>query len=353
LEIEAIKCATQLDGLRVITVGGMTATWDFHVVRVFESNPNWAVNLRTWGEAGVVTDGPDGKSGDRGIKMMFVGYPANRESDSVRMWDRSTNGVVTTRDVIWMERMYYECPNDAFFNIRSSPLDTDAKYADDVTRSNDSSTTVEAEGSNDDLQETTGVRWAEPISTTTMIEPEAGEAGVQIASVTRSGRMVKQPNRLIEMMDVSVSAAEILYLEAMAELDNNEVIAESRELALVGAGIGGGFANTNDLKVINYREAMQSPDRAAWEEEINTEYDRFKKFNVITVVPCSELPKNAKVMSMTGAMEKKSDWKCHGRLNARGYEHLDGKHYYSDSIAAPVTNPNTIRIVWTLLAMIS
>ena len=63
--------------------------------------------------------------------------------------------------------------------------------------------------------------------------------------------MVKQPTRLIEMMDVSVSAAEIQYLEAMVELDNNEVIAEGRELALVGAGIGGGFANTNELKVMN------------------------------------------------------------------------------------------------------
>jgi hypothetical protein len=68
---------------------------------LFKSNPYWAVNLRTWGGAGVVTDGADGKSGDRGIKMMFVGYPANRESDSVCMWDPSTNGVATTRDVIF------------------------------------------------------------------------------------------------------------------------------------------------------------------------------------------------------------------------------------------------------------
>ena len=58
----------------------------------------------------------------------------------------------------------------------------------------------------------------------------------------------------------------------MVELDNNEVIAEGRELALVGAGIGGGFANTNELKVMNYKEAMQSPDRAAWEEEIENEF---------------------------------------------------------------------------------
>ena len=50
-------------------------------------------------------------------------------------------------------------------------------------------------------------------------------------------------------------------------------------------------------------------------------------------------------------MKNKTNGKLHGRLNARGYEQMDGKHYYSDSIAAPVTNPNTICIVWTLMAM--
>ena len=53
------------------------------------------MNLQTWGEAGVVSEGPNGKSGDHGITMMFIGYPANRESDSVQMWDQTTNGVVT------------------------------------------------------------------------------------------------------------------------------------------------------------------------------------------------------------------------------------------------------------------
>ncbi len=40
--------------------------------------------------------------------MMFVGYPANRETDSVRMWNPDTNGVVKSRDVIWLKRMFFE-----------------------------------------------------------------------------------------------------------------------------------------------------------------------------------------------------------------------------------------------------
>ena len=78
------------------------------------------MNLRTWGEVEVVTGGPDGKSGDCGVEMMFVGYPANHESDSVLMWDQATTGVVTTRDVIWIKRMYYDQPKDVSFHIEST-----------------------------------------------------------------------------------------------------------------------------------------------------------------------------------------------------------------------------------------
>ena len=105
--LEAIACATQLDGLVVIELQGKVATRDIHV---YGANPKWACNLHTWGEAGVVKIGKNSKTGDRGTTMMFVGYPIDRESDSVRMWDPSTNRVVVTRDVIWLQRMHFERP---------------------------------------------------------------------------------------------------------------------------------------------------------------------------------------------------------------------------------------------------
>jgi hypothetical protein len=146
-------------------VGGKTVTHDFHV---FKSNPNWAVNLRIRGEAGVVKEGTDGKSGNCGIETMFVGYPANRESDSVCMWDPSTNGVATTGDVVRMKRMYYDHPKDAFFDIESSPLDTEAKDVDDVIGINDGTAIVGAAETNDETQQSTQVQWADPIETTTV-----------------------------------------------------------------------------------------------------------------------------------------------------------------------------------------
>ena len=82
--------------------------------------------------------------------------------------------------------------------------------------------------------------------------------------------------------------AEIRYLGEMAELDNHELKIVGVEFSLVRAGVEGGFANTKELKVMNYKEAMQSPDKAAWEEEIKNKYNHFVKLNMFTVVPQRE-----------------------------------------------------------------
>ena len=51
IALECIRTATMLDGLKVVQVGDVTASRDVHV---YGSNPVWAHNLRTFGEAGVV-----------------------------------------------------------------------------------------------------------------------------------------------------------------------------------------------------------------------------------------------------------------------------------------------------------
>ena len=54
---------------------------------------------------------------------------------------------------------------------------------------------------------------------------------------------------------------------------------------------------------------------------------------------------------MIWTMKKKASRKLCGRLNAQGYEQIDGKHHVGDLIAAPVTTPNSVRIVLVLVAM--
>jgi hypothetical protein len=49
--------------------------------------------------------------------------------------------------------------------------------------------------------------------------------------------------------------------------------------------------------------------------------------------------------------ETKIEWDMERQFNACGYEQIDGSHYASDSIAAPVTNPITVRIVLMFYCM--
>ena len=87
---------------------------------------------------------------------------------------------------------------------------------------------------------------------------------------------------------------------------------------------------------------MQSPDADEWHKEIKNKKVQFDKYKALTLVLHSSLPKGAKVLTTMWAMKMKSNGTCRGRLNACGYEQVDGSHYVSDSIAMSVTNPITV-----------
>jgi hypothetical protein len=94
-------------------------------------------------------------------------------------------------------------------------------------------------------------------------------------------------------------------------------------MALVGAGVGGGFTNTQELHVMKDDEAMKTKDKKDWVKAVEEEHERMMKFKVFKPVKRSELPDGAKVLSTTWAMKKKSNGTFRARLNARGFEQID------------------------------
>ena len=177
------------------------------------------------------------------------------------MWNPETNRVVTTRDVIWLKRMYFDPSRVSNVETFSEPLGSnDVEAVDDVESANDTPESATWEGVESNV----------PIS--------------------RFGHAIKPVNHLIETIasmiesDCSV-AIDLRYLECFAELDNCEVA--TFELSLVGAGVGGGFSNTNELKVLNFRQAMKGKDAEEWLKEVKNEKKRFNKYNALTPVPRS------------------------------------------------------------------
>jgi hypothetical protein len=78
-------------------------------------------------------------------------------------------------------------------------------------------------------------------------------------------------------------------------------------MALVGAGVGGGFTNTQELHVMKYDEAMKTKDKKDWVKAVEEEPKRMLKFKVFKPVKRSELTDRAKVLSTMWAMKKNSN----------------------------------------------
>jgi hypothetical protein len=112
----------------------------------------------------------------------------------------------------------------------------------------------------------------------------------------------------------------------------------SKEINCVGAGLGGGFQHTSELKPMKYRQAMMTKDKKRWEKAVEEEYERMSSHNVWQAVLRKDVPAAYKIITSTWAMKKKANRTFRARLNARGFEQKPGEHYDESSISAPVTN---------------
>ena len=142
------------------------------------------------------------------------------------------------------------------------------------------------------------------------------------------------------------------YYESLTTLEQDNVEVDvMKEFAGVGAGVGGGFSNTTELKPMKFDEAMNGPDAEGWRKEVDNEHERMVHHGVFEPVEKSEMPPGATTIDSSWVMKKKSNGTLRGRVTARGFKQRVGEHYDPASISAPVTCPATIRIVLVIMLM--
>jgi hypothetical protein len=149
--------------------------------------------------------------------------------------------------------------------------------------------------------------------------------------------------------EIGLTNAKLTYYQAMRDFPEGEYA--PGELACVGAGIGGGFINTMELHVMKYNEAMASDDKKGWEKAVNKEHNRMVKHDVFHSVEWKTVPNDAKILTLTWVMKKKANGVFQVRLNALGYEQVDGEHYDEDAKFAPIVTDVTIHIILILIVM--
>jgi hypothetical protein len=207
------------------------------------------------------------------------------------MWNPKTEGVHTTRDVIWLRRMFYTAPT-AVPEIALEPDDdiiivTPRNQEKDENPNKSSRESVDDDDSDDsdDEQMPKLIPQAndgnDSDSSDDEDEDEASESKKgPVTGRTSSGRAVRAPIRYrdqeigamlanIERMDINdaylqagiagaavnartwepvLSPAKNKYLKAMDDIDGTDFGDEdANKYAAVGAGLGGGFTNTTEL----------------------------------------------------------------------------------------------------------
>ena len=138
---------------------------------------------------------------------------------------------------------------------------------------------------------------------------EAATSGHSNNAITRSGRLSAARPRFDELSLANVwyKTNAILHDEVARLQPQHDETERPHELTMVGAGVGGGFINTQELHVMKCDEAMQGPDADKWRRAVEEEYKNLVSHEVFKVVPNLEVPEEATVLSSTWAMKKKSN----------------------------------------------
>jgi hypothetical protein len=203
----------------------------------------------------------------------MLGYADDHAGDVYRMWDPDTDGVHETRDVTWLKRMYFTSQRPTAQELivsvgagenTSNRQQVHAPTSLPVIEEEDQVVVDDNDEDDEEVQ---------------ALEPAVAETAV---ATTRAGRTTRAP---VWMKDYTMAAMKLTDQET-AYLN----LTKGFEMGLMGAGVGGGFINTQELHVLKYDQAMKGPDKKQWEEAVKEEHDRMIKNKVWEAVPKSSVP---------------------------------------------------------------
>ena len=242
------------------------------------------------------------------------------------MYDPKTGRTRETRDIIWLKWMFYKRPPNQH-ELTTEPItydiiqdqQHDQEQEQDQennqavgTQNNDAMQIVDDQASDEDGEGHNGTDDQTEQSNndkqeSTQDDTEESPPQPNKTTTTSSGCAVQQPAWMDEY-EMGMTAAKTKYYEAMKELGccTPDPEQQKHELGLISARLGEGIANTCELKVLSYNEAMERPDRTKWDESIGEEHKQMEDNGVFEAVPISQVPADADVIDSTWAMKKKA-----------------------------------------------
>ena len=204
---------------------------------------------------------------DRGVTTMFVGYNLNMGSDVYRMWNEEIKRIHNTKDITWLNvynnnrnrKTNVLHPTPSAWENKSKVTDEDGScleiiddiMKDDASDSNDDDDgDDDGDGDGDDYDnENADEEGDDDEDDNIIIDDRSTRRGTK----TRSVKVTYCPARLID-----------------------------EGVACVGAGIGGGYTSTTEIKPMKFKEAMRSRDREEWKKAVGEEHNNMKIYPMDT-----------------------------------------------------------------------
>jgi hypothetical protein len=255
------------------------------------------------------------------------------------MWNHQTKKVSKTRDVVFLNRMYLQAPeNTKKWPKNQEPDDTESESIRQDERGGTITTEFDANDNDVSVVDSMG----SSVSDTPTVKSDPGRSKY---GCTYRCTMHYDPTTGRTIGAEATALAN--YYQCLEEADDNI------ECTNVGAGIGGDFENAMEFKPMKYKEAVNRPEGEVWAGQIKNDHDQMVKKEVWEPVKKSSIPRgtNTKVVDSIWACKEKGAGNLHGRLNACGFKQVEGVHYDRSSTHAPVTYAGTIPIVLILLLM--
>ena len=290
---EAANTATKLDNILSHEKGK-----DCPYKLIYSKMPKYVNGLRAFGEIGIITIGSGkikAKLDDRGTSGLFSGYPDNYSGDSYRMLNLKTKRFWTSRDIVWINKMYgdyMKLPKQQITFIE------DSEDLEENEQANDEADDQNQDNNNDE-----------------------GEPEQQVPQ--RLGRELRglQPYNAPGRIGLAGDVAEFLMI----------------------------FAETQ-LEPLTFQEAWHHPDpkeRESWRTAIRLEFRKMIQNGVWRNVRKREIPSNRRLVGCKWVFKKKKNGVYRARLCALGYSQVPGVDFNANY--SPVINDITFRILLVLI----
>ena len=366
--------------------------------QLYERDPIYARHLRTFGEMAVVSYYHDkkmrGKMDKRGRTAMFLGYTKNHADDVYRLVDLETNGLLQSRDILWLNQTYGKYkgtnPRPKVVVIDDDdeevvPLAEETRITNELIRSaepfepewngdTDAPQPPDSEAGREEPDQAT--QQERPARMTrqeremrrlqTFFNPNPGAGDTEESTADdRLGRENDAADFQNETVETVTSQNETAVTQNKTPQDDNDETKEDEnetieneattEMDAAHLLIDHCFAQEEEVEYdepTKFKDAWDHEDpkqREKWRDAINKELNDMKNRNVWTLIPRTQIPRDRRCVKSKWVFKVKRNGVFRARLVACGYSQIPGVDFTESY--APVVNDITFRIM-ILLSMI-